>query len=136
MSTQMYITEIFEMEWACNIPRESRKRSRDDAMNYVALNCLEEWGFPINEDHFGEDVGYPEINAWRLPPYPPINVAEHIGETHPVSIQSFETPEDWRHFHHMRQRIPAIQGLILNLQLRMMKRSKTLDFLTSFHLHI
>jgi hypothetical protein len=77
-------------------------------MNYVALNCLEELGFPINENHFGVDVGYPDINAWRLPPYPPISVAEHIGETHPVSIQSFETPEDWRHFNHMRQRIPAI----------------------------
>ncbi|MEO2120193.1 MAG: hypothetical protein ABGX44_00100 [Candidatus Poseidoniia archaeon] len=96
MKKEMYVCELFEMEWICNVPRKTPEEARMDAKNYIAGVMLRNSGILLNPDHFGFQLNPPEINAWKNEAYPTVEVSENIGETYPVQLGEDEDPILWR----------------------------------------
>ena len=100
MKKEMYVCELFEMEWVCSMPRKTPEEARMDAKNYIAGVLLARQGIAINPEHFGFDLEPPEINAWKNQIYPTVDVSDNIGETYSVMLREDDNLGTWRRFHH------------------------------------
>ena len=99
MKKEMYVCELFEMKWACSMPRKNPAEARMDAKNYIAGVLLAKQGIVINPEHFGFGLEPPEINAWKELVYPTVDVSDYIGETYSVMLREDDDLETWRTFH-------------------------------------